>query len=695
MKIKRRSFLKTATSSTIGMLAAPQIISGIFINNGSDAIEIEKVLVIFKTHLDVGFTNLTDKVFETYLHDFIPRAISLSEEMRKTRENEQYVWTTGSWLIHYFLEKSDPVMRIRMEKAIENGDIAWHGLPFTLHSELADESLFELGIQLSLNLDKRFGKKTTGSKMTDVPGHTRGIVPLMAKNDISFLHIGKNPASSPPDVPTLFRWQATDGSEVVIMYEIDYGSTLVIPGTKTAVNISFTGDNYGPQNPEQVLDIFVNLQNQFPNARIIASNLSDVANEISNIKSLLPVVASELGDTWIHGVASDPLKIAQFREISRLRKEMLKNKVYHFGDSTDIASGIPLLMVAEHTWGLDVKTWLKDWDIYKPEDFLPLLSEPKYKLMEKSWDEKRQYIRDCIAHLPQPELAEKRLAELKPVPAYKSGFTKLYKDELIFDTPFFSFCIDPATGGIIQLSDKKSGIEWAGNQQPLFQYAYQTFSQGDYDRFLDQYLTQKVEWALRDFGKPGQEIAGAISKTWLPVVKDVFMKQDAHGTTLLIDLVVTDENNQAVGGSPRAITTELFFPNEMKEIQATLNWFNKPPHRLPEASWFTFMPKIQKGNWILDKMGQPVYFRDVVKDGNMKLHAIQNDVRLDDSDQQCIIESLDAPLVAPGERNLLNFDNQLPDVKDGVHFCLHNNVWGTNFMMWFGEDMKFRFKMKI
>jgi hypothetical protein len=695
MKTIRRTFLKTAATATIGTMVAPQVFAGNLANSVAGPDEIDKVHVIFKTHLDVGFTNLAGKVFDTYIHDFIPRAIALSEEMRKTRETGQYIWTTGSYLIHHFLEKAEPAMRRRMEKAIQNGDIAWHGLPFTLHSELAGPSLFELGIQLSVNLDKRFGKNTSGSKMTDVPGHTIGIVPLLAKHSISFLHIGKNPASTPPDVPPLFRWQAADGSEVVIMYEKDYGSTMVIPGTKTAVNISFTGDNHGPQNPEQILRIYQNLQDQFPNARIIATNLSDVADEITTIKSLLPVITSELGDTWIHGVASDPLKIAQFREISRLRKEMLESKVYHFGDSTDIASGIPLLMVAEHTWGLDVKTWLKDWEIYKPEDFLVALSEPKYKLMEKSWDEKRQFIRDCIAHLPQPALAERRLAELKPVPADKTGYTKLTKDELTFDTPFFSFGIDPAAGGIIQLRDKNTGVEWACSRQPLFQFAYQTFSKGDYDRFLEQYLTQKVEWALRDFGKPGQEIAGAPSKTWLPVVKGVFMKQDVKGTALLIEMAVTDDNGLPVGGSPGAITTELFFPNEIKEIQATLNWFKKPPHRLPEASWFTFMPTIQKGDWILDKMGHPVNFRDIVKDGNMKLHAVQNDVRLKGNDQVCIIESLDAPLVATGERSLLNFDNKLPDAKDGVHFCLHNNVWGTNFMMWFGEDMKYRFKMKI
>ena len=36
-------------------------------------------------------------------------------------------------------------MRIRMEKAIERGFIAWHGLPFTTHTELMDPGLFEYG----------------------------------------------------------------------------------------------------------------------------------------------------------------------------------------------------------------------------------------------------------------------------------------------------------------------------------------------------------------------------------------------------------------------------------------------------------------------------------------------------------------------------------------------------------------------
>ena len=47
--------------------------------------KIEKVYVAFKTHLDVGFTDLSSVVTERYVHDFIPKAIEVSERLRSWR----------------------------------------------------------------------------------------------------------------------------------------------------------------------------------------------------------------------------------------------------------------------------------------------------------------------------------------------------------------------------------------------------------------------------------------------------------------------------------------------------------------------------------------------------------------------------------------------------------------------------------
>jgi hypothetical protein len=94
-------------------------------------------------------------------------------------------------------------------------------------------------------------------------------------------------------------------------------------------------------------------------------------------------------------------------------------------------------------------------------------------------------------------------------------------------------------------------------------------------------------------------------------------------------------------------------------------------------------------------MGQDVNTRDIVKNGNRKLHSYTTGVRYEEIEKKCTIDSLDAALVATGERNILNFDNRLHESGDGVHFCLHNNLWGTNYMMWFGDDMKYRFVIKV
>jgi hypothetical protein len=59
------------------------------------------------------------------------------------------------------------------------------------------------------------------------------------------------------------------------------------------------------------------------------------------------------------------------------------------------------------------------------------------------------------------------------------------------------------------------------------------------------------------------------------------------------------------------------------------------------------------------------------------------------------METLDAPLVAPGEPSLLDFNNRQPDMSQGVQVNLFNNVWGTNFRMWFDDDARFRFALSV
>jgi hypothetical protein len=96
----------------------------------------------------------------------------------------------------------------------------------------------------------------------------------------------------------------------------------------------------------------------------------------------------------------------------------------------------------------------------------------------------------------------------------------------------------------------------------------------------------------------------------------------------------------------------------------------------------------------MDKLGQTVSPLDVVRDGNRHLHAVGRGVRYSAGNVRFEIETRDAPLVAPGERSLLNFNNRQPPLRRGMHFLLYDNVWGTNFPMWYDDPARFEFILR-
>ena len=170
---------------------------------------------------------------------------------------------------------------------------------------------------LSKSLDHRFGRTTTGAKMTDVPGHTRGLVTPLAEHGVMFLDIGVNDASTPAELPPIFLWKAPGGASLVVMYHHGYGAATVVPNSDVAIAIVVADDNAGPHSLEEIRKTYSTLSAQFPNAEIIATNLTEIANAVEPHRGSLPVFTGEIGDTWIHGVASDPLKLARYREIGR------------------------------------------------------------------------------------------------------------------------------------------------------------------------------------------------------------------------------------------------------------------------------------------------------------------------------------------------------------------------------------------
>ena len=335
-----------------------------------------------------------------------------------------------------------------MEKAIADGDIAWHGLPFTTHTELMDQTMFRSGLGLSKILDQRFGKKTIAAKMTDVPGHTRSMVPFLAEAGIRFLHIGVNPACPSPEVPSVFRWRHEDSkSEIIVMYNTGgYGATQGINGVEDILSFAHTGDNNGPQDPESIVKEFEKAREAFPDYEVKASTLDAFACEISKHDLPLPVIVSEIGDTWIHGVGTDPRKVAAYRALLRLRGMWLKDRQLDVVEREAISKlDRDLLPVAEHTWGLNVNAHLRDYENYSVENLHHVRKTRKFKRMEESWNEQRGYIRDAIKNF-RPGRLKKEMREmmgtLEPEFPRLKGWDRITDTGRIFHLKYFNFQFD-------------------------------------------------------------------------------------------------------------------------------------------------------------------------------------------------------------------------------------------------------------
>ena len=293
--MQRRQFIKSVLVTGGAMACRPLVVQSTVAD--SPPADVKRVLVMFKCHLDVGFTDTQAGVMRLYFDRYFPRAIQVADALRQAGE-DHYVWTTGSWLLYEYLEQSSSEQRRRVEQAVAAGALAWHALPFSWETEMLDRSMIVGALGLSQSLDRRFGRTTTGAKMSDVPGHSIGIVGPLAENGVKLLDIGVNGASTPPDVPALFVWKDAAGASLIMMYHHKgYGGVVRVPGSDLAIDVEMRNDNGGPHSVEEIKKIYADLRKQFPGAKVTAASLSEIANAVEPHRGNLPVVTQEIGDT--------------------------------------------------------------------------------------------------------------------------------------------------------------------------------------------------------------------------------------------------------------------------------------------------------------------------------------------------------------------------------------------------------------
>lgn len=673
----------------------------------------KRVIVVSKTHLDLGFTDFASKIKKKYIEEYIPAAIELAEKLNKNGE-KRFVWTTGSWILKEALLKGDGASRARLKKAIASGNIAPHALPFTMHTELLDEDTLEYGLSIIDGLDRLRGRKTTAAKMTDVPGHTKALVPLLARHGIKLLHIGVNGASALCDVPPCFVWKCGE-SEVIVIYSGDYGGAFKSELLDEVLYFDHTLDNRGTPSPARIIKKLKKIEKEFPGYAVQAGTLDEFADLLWEKRGSLPVVTSELGDTWIHGSAADPFKSAALRELISLKNEWLKSGELTRGSNEYRAFADELLCVAEHTCGMDMKTYLGDYENYLKADFkkarekgtsrlhhpfrdypqnmiialgrLSGCNEPaNYRTIEKSWAEQREYIKNAVCRLEsgKREQAKKALEALIPKEPEKRG--EPFDTNKALKAGKWELKINGA-GAIERLA---CGGDEVIRKNGSAAAEYIGFNDEDYDFWLHNYsrdIEKNAHWAVSDFSRPLLKyVRGKYPSGRFPYRLDG--AYSAGKSSVLVCLKCSDEACEQLG-APRLI--QIIYTLSTDGLKIELSWFFKDANRLTEAIYYHMAPAA--GYFEIKKISEWLDPRDIVKNGGKNIHAVAC-ARLKTKSGSYLFINRHSPLLSPGGGKILRYDNRVEDIeKDGITYILQNNVWGTNFPLWYEDNARFEFEI--
>ena len=371
---------------------------------------VKKIILVFKTHFDIGFTDLSTKVIDNYANSMLEEVIATckaTEQMGRLK----YVWTMPAWPLKVITERCKPDLKKDLDLLIERGQIVWHALPFTSHTDFCSAEEYIEGLRYGRELSDTYHKPyAISAKMTDVPGHGIMLPAILSGAGVKFLHLGCNEFAKPPKLPFLFYWQATSGERVLTMYSKGgYGTSLTPPADwnyPVWMALMQTLDNCGPQSASVIEQMVKKIKKKYPEAEVVCGTMDEFYQDLSEYDlGGIPTITKDLADTWIHGIGAYPKEVGIIREerekSKRLQAIITKLMLENPGHTDDRAMDIlnnyyeNVSLFEEHTWGADVKTWLGPDRLYGKKDFLRAKLQENYQFMEESWQEQRDRANEC------------------------------------------------------------------------------------------------------------------------------------------------------------------------------------------------------------------------------------------------------------------------------------------------------------
>jgi alpha-mannosidase len=250
-----------------------------------------------------------------------------------------------------------------------------------------------------------------------------------------------------------------------------------------------------------------------------------------------------------------------------------------------------------------------------------------------------------------------------PVP--EQGITAT--QNLALENDSYRLTVDPGTGGINSLFDKKLQAECVDGASPYT---------------LDQYIYENPEGGRKAVDDMGNRAA---FKRWSPTSARVLAGMNGP--------IARSLRVEAEAPGCRTIKSEIFLYDGINRVDLT-NRLDKEDTRIPEAVYFSFPFKVDGGSFLFE-----------IADGAMRPEVdqlpgttrdwltVQHWVEAANSERAVVWSPVEAPLVEFGDINTGKWLKKLDIRNSEVFSYAMNNYWMTNFKASQGGVVTFRYSI--
>jgi hypothetical protein len=355
-----------------------------------------EIYVLHHSHVDIGYTHVQTEVVRKHW-EYFKQVIELARKSGNYPEGARFKWNVEVlWAVDSYLKQATPEERRAFVDAVKKG---WIGLDALYGNELTalcrPEELIRL-VDYAQKLRQRYDLTINTAMITDVPGYTWGIVPVLAQSGVNYFSVGPNRGhrigytlstwgdkpfywESPCGKQNILCWVAGEGYSFFHSGRLDSGKLLgylkrlgdsEYPYDMVQLRYSIGGDN-GPPDPK--LSEYVKDWNEkYAYPKLVVATTSEMFDEFERrYGNKIPKASGDFTPYWEDGAGSSARETSINRQAAErlVQAETLWAMLNPAGYPNDkfYDAWRDVILYDEHTWGAHCSISQPDSDFTKAQ----------------------------------------------------------------------------------------------------------------------------------------------------------------------------------------------------------------------------------------------------------------------------------------------------------------------------------------